>query len=273
MIHDHHIVRQFKGDNTPSNAIVTLGGTGLNGAVQAWALKELGKDYLDQLKAFNILSGSVFSYILFLGLTEKQPINQEFFTHFDKLNRRFHRASFFGGAKHFLFKGGIKQGLFANNCLGDTLFNIFDRSFLSRTLAELPAHCHFYTYCHKYHKVFEMTPDSEFSDMNLTEILRACATVTPMHGYFHYKDYQLSDPMFTSLYPSLRKKLFSTQLPHLYINFIKEGKSRNMTFVKHHQLKHPKYIMLRDFIKFYLNIPNKSIDQAHRSVLEDYSGL
>lgn len=265
-------VRLFKKRVPAERAALTFGGTGLNGAVQFWVLNELGQKYIRDAHQLNLVSGSVFSYILYIALCEDQRIDQDYLIDFDRLNRRFHKASFLQSCKHIVSGKVIKTGLYPNHYLGGAITGIFDQKFLDRKLSEMPKNVCFYSYCSLRDSIVDITPGTIFDDMNIMDILRACASVVPLHGHFCYEGYHFCDPMFSPQCKNLFQRLFSTQLDHLVVNYKKEGKSDNIYFVKHDQNHFPKFVLLRDFLMLYLNIPNKALNKTHIQALHEFHG-
>lgn len=271
-MNNREAVKYFKSKIHPRDAELTLGGTGPNGALQTWVLKELGIDYLNNLNNINLISGSVFSYIIFLALSENQLFDKNCFINFDQHNRRQHGASFFRTCQHLLKGKVMKQGIFDNHCLGDSVLLVFNKELVDRTLSELPSNIHFFFYCNHRQEVIELSSSSEeFSDLTLRQLARASASVVSVHGYFRYKDYLFSDPMYSPAFKSLRRRLFSSQNQHLYVNYKKEGQSGNILFVKHDESRNPNIMLFKDFIKFCLNMPNPSVNQTHKAILDEFS--
>ena len=264
-----HVVRTFKSTYPMHEAQVTLGGTGVNGAKHFDVLHELGGETVWSLSKLTILSGSVFSYILYLASQNDIPLNIEYFKKFDSNNRQYHRSSFFKSCQHLLTQG-LKQGLHPNYKLGDACLSLLPDQFLDKTLGELPSNVYFYSYCHKRDQLIELHSKSYFATMNLREVLRASATVTPLHGFFEFEDYQLSDPLFSPRFSELRKEVLKPEVPHLYVNFKKQGMSKNVMFARDNQSWHPMYPLLRDFLLFYFDLPNPAINQTHRKVLQEW---
>lgn len=260
-------ILEFKTRSKPEDAVLSLCGTGPNGAVQVAPLHEIGSDFIDRLSRINIISGSTFSYFVWLALREEK-LKFQYFANFDAVNRTLHGASFTKGLGHFARWRPWKSQLYPNDFLIRTMQHLIKDSFLYTPLKNLSSNLVFWSYCQRRKSLVEISSQrDEFKEMNVIDLVRASISLNILHGCYEYGDYQFVDPNYSPAAKELRRILYRTDKNHLLLNHIKECYSRNHILAKHRHDKYPNVVMLRDLITFCLNLKNRDIQQTHESIL------
>jgi hypothetical protein len=85
-----------------------------------------------------------------------------------------------------------------------------------------------------------------------------------LHGQFDYGQCRLIDPMFSSHFNYLRKKIISVEANHLYANIKYDGEYQNILFVKNRSQIFPVFSTLMEFFYLCAGIPNRAIVATHK---------
>lgn len=261
----HHI-SQFKNRNSPENSIITLAGTGPNGAGHVQVLKELSLNYLSQVNKINIISASSFSFMIYLAHCQAK-LQTHSFLNYDKLIRIKHSISIMGVIKHLL-KGNVRnRNIYKNDLVGEAIIMLFGEEFSNTRIDDVDLPISFFTYCEKHKNVFEVSKET-FPEMTFMDIGRACVSIPAIHGAYHYHDYQFIDPVFSPSFGQLRRKLLKKRNAQLYVNYKKTMDCGKVYFLQPEYKVVPELTLMTDFLKFYLGIPNKNINNTHRQLIE-----
>lgn len=270
MIKDEFIQR-FITAASKEPSVLTLAGTGLNGAAQVSILSKLGLKLLCELNQVNVVSGSSFSYFI-IQAYYTGGLRADQFAHFDTLNRSLHR----GGITKTLARLApviLHQGAFFNNdLLGETGKHLFTDDFCARTLNTFPANLRIWSYCQRTNRIVEISTRTGFGDMTVPDLIRATASANFLHGQFDFAGYHFLDPNFSPKSAALIRKFFTIQGNHLLVNF-KRSSIRGSTFLlKQDDSRLPSISILRDFLLFILGIPNPYINSTHANALAKLKG-
>lgn len=261
----HHI-SQFKNRELPENSIITLAGTGPNGASHVQVLEELSLDYLSKVNKINIISASSFSFMIYLAHCQGD-LNTDSFLNYDQLIREKHSASIGKVIKHLL-KGNIKErNIYQNDLIGEAIVMLFGESFSNTRIDEVDLPISFYAYCENYKKTIEISRET-FPEMTFMDIGRTCVSIPAIHGAYHYQDYQFIDPIFSPLFNQLRRGLFKKRQQQLYVNYKQTKDTGRVYFVQPEVKVLPEITLMTDFLKFYTGVPNKNIMNTHRQIIK-----
>lgn len=256
-------IKVFKSLTTPKNAIVTLAGTGPNGACQVPLLYALGKDFLQHLHSFNIISASVFSFFIFLA-RQRDELNIQGFVEHESHTRHSHGFPIARLLKNIML-AKPKSNLYDNKLISHAVDNLFSAKFAALTLREIDFPIAIHLYCQNEEAFFAVNK-STHPDMSVRDICHACVSIPWIHGSFNYQQHRFIDPIFSGKFPSLRRYLFSKKQPHLYANHKKNGSSGDLYFIQNESLKRPQKALITDFIKFYLGIKNQRVINTHHEI-------
>lgn len=257
----HEAIAEFKSKAPAGESILTLGGTGPNGSTQVLPLYYLGQNYLSQLAAINILSASSFAYFIFLAFEQNQ-LKRQNYLNYDTRMRRMHRASFFRAAKHFARWRLPSKPLYDNALVKSTVELLFEEGFAHKPLSDFDANLTFWAFCSASDKNVAITAKT-FPDMKVWEVISACLSIQFIHGEFIYREHRFSDPIFSSSFSGLRRKILRSKCNHLYLNFKKTHQSNNVHFLKNSSSRAPMVELFIDFLLMVSNIPNARINRLH----------
>lgn len=263
-------IQKFNSRATTEPSVLTLAGTGLNGAAQVAILCQIGIEKLSSLEAINIVSGSSFSYFIVQAYVSG-GLRQDKFTEFDTLNRHVHRAH----TLRALGKLGAvvlsQASFFQNALLGETGRNLFSEEFCTRPLSSFPLNLRFWAYCRSAGQLVEISVANGFGAMTVTELIRATASAYFLHGPFHYGEHQFLDPNFSPKAAALIKQFFSLRGNHLFVNFKRSGTRGTTLLLKQDDSARPLVALIRDLAYFTLGIPNRHIRRTHIYALQELS--
>jgi len=268
MEHLKHHITQFKNKASAENSIITLAGTGPNGASHVGVLQELSLDYLRQVNKVNIISASSFSFMIYLAHCQGD-LNINSFLNYDSLIRDKHSSSLGKVIKHIL-KGNISnRNIYPNDLIGEAITMLFGERFSNTRIDEVDLPLSFYAYCEKNNKVIDISRET-FPEMTFMEIGRTCVSIPAIHGAYQYQDYQFIDPIFSPLFSKLRRHLFKNPNSQLYVNYKQTKDSGKVYFVQPEHKVFPEITLMTDFLKFYTGVPNKNINKTHRLLIEGW---
>lgn len=263
-------IHLFKKAGKANQSILTLGGTGPNGSTQIAPLSLIGNDYLNELKAINIVSASAFAYFLFLAHRDNK-LRRDNYLEYDRLVRQLHGASFWHATCRFSIWKFAKRPLFHIDSIRNTVELLIEKEFACRPLKDFPENLRFWSYCDNHQANILISPKA-FPNMQVWQAIAACLSIKFIHGTFEYEGFKFSDPIFSPSFPALRRSFLKTSDNHLYFNFKKTLSSKNVNFVINRQTSMPMVDLFLDFFMFAFNLPNTRINQTHRytlSMLDD----
>ncbi len=259
-------IEQFKSRSHNEPSVLTLAGTGLNGAAQVAILCRIGAPLLMQLDKVNVVSGSAFSYFI-VQAYNSSGLRADQFTDFDKLNRSLHG----GGIMRTLLRLGrvvFRRGaFFENDLLGETAKNLFTDEFCARTLDSFPGNLSFWAYCELTQGIVELSTENGFGSMTVDKLIRATASAPFLHGAFKFAGHQFVDPNFSPQSGRLIKAFFATRNNQLLVNFKRSSTRGSTLLVQQDSSSRPALTILRDFVLFTLGIPNRYIRKTHINAL------
>ncbi|MEY4590913.1 MAG: hypothetical protein RL497_2989 [Pseudomonadota bacterium] len=267
----NEFVQQFKIRAANEPSVLTLAGTGLNGAAQVAILCDISLAVLEKLKRVNVVSGSSFSYFI-LQAYHTGGLREDRFPQFDQLNRALHG----GGILRAIARLGpviLRKGaFFQNDLLGQTGKHLFTEEFCNRKLSSFPSNLCFWSYCQNTNALIEISTNNGFGSMTVTDLIRATASAKFLHGRFECAGHHFLDPNFSPKASALIKHFFTIRENHLVVNF-KRSSSRGRTLLlKQDNSTHPSISIMRDFIFFTLGIPNPYINNTHIDALAILGG-
>ena len=115
-------------------SVLTLAGTGPNGAAQLALLNAIGEQRLAQLKRIDVVSASVISYFLYsAGLSGDIKIDG--FASYEQQARTMHKGSLLRMLRHTLSLGWRKRAYFSGGVLPCVFSTLFTAEFLTFTAA------------------------------------------------------------------------------------------------------------------------------------------
>lgn len=266
----YEAIAEFKSMAPASESILTLGGTGPNGSTQVLPLHYLGQNYLSQLATINILSASSFAYFIFLAFEQNQLKRQNYLD-YDTRMRRMHKASLFKAAKHFAGWRLPAKPLYDNSLVKRTVELLFEEGFAHKPLSEFDANLAFWAFCSASDENVAITAKT-FPDMKVWEVISACLSIKFIHGEFNYGEHRFSDPIFSSSFPGLRRKILRSKCNHLYLNFKKTHQSNNVYFLKNSSSRAPMLELFIDFLLMVSNFSNARINRLHAYTTDVITG-
>lgn len=270
MIADDYI-EQFKTRSRNEPSVLTLAGTGLNGATQVAILCKIGAPLLSEFEKVNVVSGSAFSYFIVQAYIAG-GLRADQFTDFEKLNRSLHG----GGVVRALLRMGpviFRRGaFFENELLGATAKNLFTDAFCARSLDSFPANLSFWAYCQQTGGIVEISTQNGFGSMTVDKLIRATASAPFLHGPFEFAGHQFLDPNFSPLSGRLIKTFFAIRHNHLLVNFKRSSTRGRTLLLQQDNSLRPGVSILRDFLLFTLGLPNRHIRNTHINALAALGG-
>ena len=256
---------RFNTIDSPSTAALTLGGTGPNGCSQVMALETLGKPRVQQLGKINIISGSAFGYFIWQAFHEQQ-VRRRAFSVYDGLMRRAHNASFFKGLALMFRASTQREPVYDNVMVKNLAHMLLSQSYCQRPLSSFEQNIGFWAYCSNREACICITP-KDFPEMQVWEVVSGVSSAPLLHGQFEYKDYRLSDPIFSKDFKKMTRQILNWSGPHLYMNNLKNAVSGNVDFVRNESCVFPAFALYTDFLRVACNIPNSRVHNTHRKIL------
>lgn len=260
-------LQTFKSLSPPQQSSLVLGGTGPNGAAHISTISGLTLDYLEQLQAVHVISGSVFS--LMACLAHRQgALNRANFENYDSEVRAIHKASVNNLLKHCFRNRNASRTLFDNERIRETMEMLFSSDFCAQPLSAFSPVYRFYAYCENKREIVELSVDT-FPSMTIVEVAMATASVPFMHGQYHFHDMALSDPIFCPLIKQFRKRMFMLPGQKLYVNHKRSGLAGKVYFIKAEERRFPELAMSCDFLSFNLGLSNRYVNKLHRRIIKE----
>ena len=260
---DNQHVREFI-NRMPKCArnIVTLAGTGPNGTSQFPILRQLGRERLAALAEVNLISASSVSYFMYIAATEG-GFNAEGYSNYESQVREIHQGGLVRFFKHIFLRKHKKRAFFCNELLTQTLSIFFEEKFLALPLGDFDKNLRCHSFCKVKNRFVVLSPETH-PDMTIEEVCRACCSVPFLHGQFSYRGACFIDPMFSSHFNYLRKKMTRVDANHLYANIKYDGEYQNILFVKNRSQRFPVLFTLMEFFYLCVGIPNRAIESTHK---------
>ncbi len=264
-IEDH--VKKFKRKLPPEQSNVILAGTGPNASIQIPVLHHLRDEYLHQVKSLDVISASTFSLFAFIASQEKH-LNLKRFRSFENYVREIHTITLKKRFFHTL-SGKLKtENLYDNKLIEQVIEYSFGKKFTDRQVQDIPYPIQFHTFCTIQNKFITINKKT-YPEMTFKEVARACMSIPPIHGKFHYMDHSFIDPIFSNHFASLRRNIFSKYNNILYVNHKKTQDSGSVYFITPQKYTFPELQLWSDFIKFYFGITNQKIIKTNNNLVNE----
>ncbi len=255
------VIEAFKSNAHPEESIISLAGTGPNGAAHVRVLRALTIYHLARCKRLNVVSGSAFSLMIYLAHTWG-CLNYDALFDYDARIRHLHGMSCLRTLRH-VARGNVRsRSLYQNQQIGDTIHMLFGSSFADKTLAEIALPLTLFAYCQHRGTLVEINRET-FPSFTFADMGRASVAIPFIHGPFLYRNYSLIDPIFSPALKDLRHRLLKQRETHLYVNHKKTAVIGKIHFVGTEERSFPELAMAMDFVKFYFGLPNRHVEKTN----------
>ena len=254
--------------NSNNNSVISLAGTGSVGSAQVPILLNIGKNRFFSCTVLNVISGSSFSYFIYLAILEGK-LTLKNFSEFDAANRRLHKASFLGACRHVIKGNFLSKSRYPNEKMYETVLWLFDDSFSHRPLAQLPKNVRFWLYCQARQALICVTPETpSYNQLTVADLIRASSSLKFLHGPFIWHGHEFVDPNYSPEAKQLRRNILRTPHPHLLVNYKKNLQRGSTTYLKHNNNKLPDISLLLGVLAFYFNFHNRELTRINRSLIK-----
>jgi hypothetical protein len=259
----------------PSEATLTLDGTGPNGALQLPVLLEIGFDRLYQLKEIHVLSGSFFSFIGAVSFAQGEHVLgrvlrrtlEQLIEGWDRTHRETHRVSVGRLLWYVLFDLARRRPLFPRSTLSRLLLRVCSASYAERTVAELPCNAVFWLYDQQARELVRIARGTPMQDVKLIDIAQCAPAVPGLYEPGLIMGRRFIDPIYSPDYRKLLRSLREGARNHLLSNVMKERVTEREITLKMHEFGDGRKMMAGDFVRSVLNLKNRRIGDAYRAAL------
>jgi hypothetical protein len=254
----------FKSRRQALASYLSLAGAGLNLTSQVAPLCALGVEALGDLRRINILSSSVFSYLITQAHISEDLKLQNLST-LDMLSRQIYGV----GTKQYLARliptTLTRSAFFSHQQIGEVAETIFGQRFLNSTLANLPQNLCFWAYCTKKGTLTEISIAQGFGDLPIWQLIRVCTCIPKLHGSYPYKNRAFIDPLYSPAARQLLAQIAAIKGNHLIINSNKNEDTNTGTLYLNALGTPPK--PHNDYLRFMCNRINSRIEDAQQQAL------
>ncbi|BFM04808.1 hypothetical protein [Halioxenophilus aromaticivorans] len=252
--------------HAPSEVTLTLDATGVNGHVQLLVLSIIGYQRLTQLKRVNAISGSCYAYLVYhaLNTTGIEGLGAIMQRWDSNMRRHFHKTRVLKTLAKLPMAAVGKGNIFNPQCLEAMLRGTVNDHNANRPLSTVPDNAVFWVYNQTRGCPVGLNARGEYQDYSMAELARTFAAIPKLYGAAKLGDDWFIDPVFSKDYSALRTALKKDAKPghHIYSNIAFAKQTPNITYIKTHQYGDGKRMVVADFIKLMLNIPNRKIYHA-----------
>ena len=264
-------LREFTENDDPGNSSIVFAGTGINSGLYNMVFESLGKERLDKVKGIHIVSGSIYPYLFFLARQEGKFLwTRAKLKNWEPAARKWMGIiPLLSFAKVLWCLATKKEYFFSSDQAVLPVKKAVSPDFYNQKISSLPHNVSVWVYNNTKHSLEEVTATSEkWKDRPLIDLARATPAFPPMVQAFKTDDETFSDPDFSRANLELRNKLKTSGANVLFCNMYRHGRQGDVFYLKPHQYKSGKAMMIIDYLIFLLGIPNKrvadSVLQGHR---------
>lgn len=268
--HVESVVSDFLRRSPLEDSTLILDGTGVNGHIQLAVLKAIGFKNLFKLKKIHLISGSYYSFLGFLSICEGDLAEAEHkMSLWDRNNRRlWHRTGFFLGLYKLFRLIGLRKSVYDHSSLEAMLVGSTSESFCNKSLKDLSTNISVWLYDLNRCEMFDARTDLQFQSLTLAKVARCCAAIPALYGPYKLYGREVIDPVFSPEYRSLLKQLRTNEKNCLVSNVTTNRMTDSIIWLKPHQFGSGKKMVVSDFARMILCIPNPRIFQAYKNAFK-----